>query len=63
MIRYATQEEQDRARKEWFETIDVRRKERELKEVKRKEQEKFHREWWGMDENGQRIKKGTNGET
>ncbi|KAL8813327.1 MAG: hypothetical protein Q9200_000348 [Gallowayella weberi] len=48
MKSHASQEEQDAARQEWFATIDDRRKEREAKEVRRKEQEKFHREWWGM---------------
>lgn len=57
MIQYATQGEQDAAREEWFATRDVRRKEREAKEEKRKEQEKFHREWWGLDENGKRVAK------
>lgn len=55
MVAHATQEEQDRAREEWFATRDFRRKEREEKEAKRKEQEKFHREWWGLDEQGRRI--------
>ncbi|PSK35044.1 hypothetical protein B9Z65_1627 [Elsinoe australis] len=55
MIAFATQDEQDAARKEWFETRDLRRRERELKEEKRKEQEKFHKEWWGLDDNGRRI--------
>ncbi|KAL8683404.1 MAG: hypothetical protein Q9186_000666 [Xanthomendoza sp. 1 TL-2023] len=43
----ATWEEQDAAREEWFATMDDRRKEREAKEVRKKEQEKFQREWWG----------------
>lgn len=45
MLQFATQAEQDAAREEWFATRDLRRKEREDKEEKRKEQEKFHREW------------------
>lgn len=57
MMQYATLEEQDRAREEWFATRDSRRKERELKEEKRKEAEKFHREWWGLDEHGRRVVK------
>ena len=48
MIARATQEEQDAAREEWFATRDQRIAEREAKERKKKEQEKFHREWWGM---------------
>jgi hypothetical protein len=46
MLQYANQAEQDAAREEWFATRDLRRKEREAKEEKRIEQEKFHREWW-----------------
>lgn len=43
MIRHATQAEQDAARQEWFATRLKRQKEREDKEARRKEQEKFHR--------------------
>ncbi|KAK5113971.1 hypothetical protein LTR62_003094 [Meristemomyces frigidus] len=50
MMKYATQDEQDAAREEWFATMDKRREEREVKEVKRKEDEKFWREWWAKDE-------------
>ncbi|KAF2169959.1 hypothetical protein M409DRAFT_64366 [Zasmidium cellare ATCC 36951] len=49
MMQYATQAEQDAARREWFETIDKRREEREAKEVKRREDERFWREWWDKD--------------
>jgi COX assembly protein 1 len=55
MMQFATMEEQDRAREEWFATRDQRRRERELKEEKRKEAEKMHREWWGLDEAGRRV--------
>ena len=48
MIKHATQEEQDKAREEWFSLRLVRQKEREAKELRRIEQEKFHREWWGL---------------
>lgn len=61
MVAHATQEEQDAAREEWFATRDVRRRERELKEQKRKEQEKFHREWWGLDEQGRKRVGGPSG--
>lgn len=54
MVAHATQEEQDRAREEWFATRELRKREREEKERKRVEQEKFHREWWGLDEQGRR---------
>ena len=57
MIQHANVEEQDRAREEWFATREARRREREEKEKKRIEQEKFHREWWGLDEHGRRIKR------
>ncbi|KAL3422134.1 hypothetical protein PVAG01_06290 [Phlyctema vagabunda] len=48
MISHATQDEQDRAREEWFALRLKRQRDRELKEERRKEQEKFHREWWGL---------------
>lgn len=48
MIAHATPAEQDAAREEWFATRLVRQREREKKEERRKEQEKFHREWWGL---------------
>ncbi|TAQ90739.1 hypothetical protein B7494_g903 [Chlorociboria aeruginascens] len=48
MISHATQQEQDAAREEWFATRLKRQREREAKEERRKEQEKFHREWWGL---------------
>ncbi len=56
MVGHATREEQDLARAEWFATRDERRREREEKEVKRKEQERFYREWWGLDERDRRLK-------
>ena len=54
MLQYANQIEKDAARDEWFATRGDRKREREIKEEKRIEQEKFHREWWGLDENGKR---------
>ncbi|KAG9235927.1 hypothetical protein BJ875DRAFT_457825 [Amylocarpus encephaloides] len=48
MIKHATQDEQDAAREEWFATRLKRQRDREKREERRKEQEKFHREWWGM---------------
>jgi COX assembly protein 1 len=48
MIKHATQEEQDRAREEWFALRLQRQVDREKKEARRREQEKFHREWWGL---------------
>lgn len=48
MISYATQGEQDAAREEWLTTQHVRVRQREEKAKQRREQEKFHREWWGL---------------
>ena len=48
MVTHATQAEQDAAREEWFATRLKRQKERETKEERRKGQERFHREWWGL---------------
>jgi len=48
MIGHATQAEQDAAREEWFATRMQRQRDREAKEARKKEQEKFHREWWGL---------------
>lgn len=48
MISHATEAEQDAAREEWFGLRMQRQKDREKKEERRIEQEKFHREWWGM---------------
>jgi COX assembly protein 1 len=58
MIKYATQDEQDAAREEWFGMRLQRQRERELKEERRKEQEKFHREWWGLPLEDQQGEKG-----
>lgn len=58
MVGYATQEELDRAREEWWATRSLRKAERDAKERRRVEQEKFHREWWGLDENGLRKVEG-----
>lgn len=48
MNSHATREEQDAAREEWFANMGERKRLREEKETKKKEQEKFHREWWGL---------------
>ncbi|KAK7985371.1 hypothetical protein PG988_002993 [Apiospora saccharicola] len=50
MMAHATQAEHDRAREEWFATRMERARERERKERRKIEQEKFHREWWGLPE-------------
>jgi COX assembly mitochondrial protein 1 len=48
MITHATQAEQDAAREEWFATRLKRQREWEAKEARRIEQERFHKEWWGL---------------
>ncbi|KAI0126599.1 hypothetical protein BJ170DRAFT_412708 [Xylariales sp. AK1849] len=50
MLSHATQAEHDRAREEWFAGRMERARERERKERRKLEQEKFHREWWGLPE-------------
>lgn len=49
MIHHATRDAQDAARTEWFATRDQRRAELDAKEARRKEQEKFHLDWWAKD--------------
>lgn len=49
MNQYATREEQDAAREEWFATMDARREERMAKEKKRVEDEKFWKDWWDKE--------------
>ncbi|KAI0975358.1 hypothetical protein F4678DRAFT_457637 [Xylaria arbuscula] len=50
MLVHATQAEHDRAREDWFAARMTRARERERKERRKIEQEKFHREWWGLPE-------------
>ncbi|RYP70728.1 hypothetical protein DL769_004878 [Monosporascus sp. CRB-8-3] len=50
MAAHATPEEHDRAREDWFATRLERARERERRERRRLEQERFHREWWGLPE-------------
>ena len=49
MMRYATPDEMDSARAEWFGGVEKRREEREAKERKKKVDEVFWREWWDKD--------------
>ena len=49
MIAHAGQKEEDLARAEWFATAEQRKAEREEKERKKAESEKFFREWWDLD--------------
>ncbi|KAH8597432.1 cytochrome c oxidase biogenesis protein Cmc1 like-domain-containing protein [Bisporella sp. PMI_857] len=58
MIKHATPAEQDAAREEWFATRLQRQKDREAREERRKEQEKFHREWWGLPQEDREGEKG-----
>ncbi|KAF2663517.1 hypothetical protein BT63DRAFT_484248 [Microthyrium microscopicum] len=53
---HATQEEEDRARAEWFSKLDHRRKEREKEAQDRIENEKKLKDWWGMDDNWNRVR-------
>ncbi|KAI0396526.1 cytochrome c oxidase biogenesis protein Cmc1 like-domain-containing protein [Xylariaceae sp. FL0594] len=48
MLSHATPEEHDRAREEWFATRMARFRERERKERRKLEQERFLREWWNL---------------
>ncbi|KAI0599880.1 cytochrome c oxidase biogenesis protein Cmc1 like-domain-containing protein [Biscogniauxia sp. FL1348] len=48
MAAHATQAEHDRAREEWFAQRAARAREKERKERRRIEQERFHRDWWGL---------------
>ncbi|KAI1431842.1 hypothetical protein GGR50DRAFT_677496 [Xylaria sp. CBS 124048] len=50
MQAHATPEEHDRAREDWFAARMTRARERERKEHRKLEQERFHREWWGLPE-------------
>ncbi|KAH9994997.1 cytochrome c oxidase biogenesis protein Cmc1 like-domain-containing protein [Xylariaceae sp. FL0662B] len=48
MAAHATAAEHDRAREAWFAQRLERAREREKKERRRIEQERLHREWWGL---------------
>jgi COX assembly mitochondrial protein 1 len=48
MRRHATTAEHDAAREEWFALRTERVKAREKKARRAEEQERFHREWWGL---------------
>ena len=51
MVAHASQAEFDLARSDWFRGLEARRLEREEQERKRKEGEKFWREWWDLPPN------------
>ncbi|KAF1988517.1 hypothetical protein K402DRAFT_419364 [Aulographum hederae CBS 113979] len=57
MIAHANRDEEDRAREEWFAKRDERRREREEKERQKEKAMEIKREWWGLDEKGNRIHK------
>ncbi|KAI1191523.1 hypothetical protein F5B17DRAFT_382204 [Nemania serpens] len=50
MQAHATPAEHDRAREDWFAARMTRARERERRERRKLEQERFHREWWGLPE-------------
>ncbi|KAJ1327903.1 COX assembly mitochondrial protein 1 [Microdochium nivale] len=57
MALHATPAEHDLAREEWFAQRTARAREREMKERRKIEQEKFHREWWGLpDQDPEKLK-------
>lgn len=48
MAAHATAAEHDRAREDWFAARAARARERARTERRRIEQERFHRDWWGL---------------
>ncbi|KAK4229116.1 cytochrome c oxidase biogenesis protein [Podospora fimiseda] len=52
---HATPEEQDSAREEWFAKRMERQREKERKQRRKIEQEKFLREWWGLPEKDKEV--------
>ena len=50
MVQYASQKEQDAAREEWFDTMNLRRLEMEEKQRRKAEAERFFKEWWDISE-------------
>ncbi|KAK7754939.1 hypothetical protein SLS62_003023 [Diatrype stigma] len=48
MAAHATPAEHDRAREDWFAARAERARERARTERRRLEQERFHRDWWGL---------------
>jgi hypothetical protein len=53
---FGTQEEQDDARAEWFSKLQERQRQRQQEADEKKENEAKLKEWWGMDENWNRLK-------
>jgi COX assembly protein 1 len=50
MVQHATQDEQDKAREDWFALRMERQKQRERKAKMAAAQEEFMRDWWGLPE-------------
>lgn len=48
---HATPAEEDAAREEWFAQRQERARERIEKQKRKEEQQRFLREWWGLEEN------------
>ncbi len=57
MLSHATQAEQDASREEWFALRMERVRDRERKARRKAEQERFHREWWGLPDKDPELKK------
>ena len=53
MLRFATPEMRDAARREWFETGAERAEEKREKEERRRRDEVFWREWWDKEKGTQ----------
>ncbi|KAL2756753.1 hypothetical protein ACRALDRAFT_1075589 [Sodiomyces alcalophilus JCM 7366] len=57
MKSHATPAEQDAAREEWFAMRQERQRERERKARKKLSQEEFLREWWGLPEKDEEVRR------
>lgn len=55
MISYATLEEQDRAREEWFASREDRRKQKEKEAAEHEAKLKLKRDFWGVNEEGRLL--------
>lgn len=50
MLAHSTPAEHDRAREDWFAARLTRARDRDRRERRKLEQERFHRDWWGLPE-------------
>lgn len=57
MLRFATAEMRDAARREWFESSGERVEEKRQKEERRKRDEVFWREWWDKEKGLQDLER------